>query len=58
MYKRGVNNHVIFEELKSLIWLGDKVCMSDFQEIRLEKWVGTSWGRAFNTILRNLDLVL
>lgn len=37
MYKGGVNNHVIFEELKSLIWLGDKVCMSDFQEIRLEK---------------------
>lgn len=45
--------HDLFEELKRLVWLGHKVCMSDFQEIRLE----ISWGRAFNTMLRNLDLV-
>ena len=52
-YTGGVNMHDLFEELKRLVWLGHKVCMSDFQEIRLE----ISWGRAFNTMLRNLDLV-
>ena len=29
--------HDILEELKSVVWLGHKVCLSDFQEIRLEK---------------------
>lgn len=38
--------------MKSLVWLGHKVCISDCQEIRVEKKVG-----AFNTILRNLGLV-
>lgn len=29
--------HDIFEELKSLIWLGHEVCVNECQDIRLEK---------------------